>query len=455
MSDAATVLAQKSLLIVFAYASAGLGHLRVTDALYHGLPAGANPILLTSPDRSIGYLHHFTSIHPLARTIMEWLQAGEPEELFTRLYRSLLRSHTQLLYNHLQMLLDERFERPETVLVVATHFALAHQLAAIKDQLSRASGVKVRLVVQVTDDSPQRIWYVMGADRIVVPSARTAAALTAYGQAAGLPPVRFTVLPYPVSPLLTRELNPTECEQRLQQVLPDREESIQVVIPVSGAAVGLDYFRTLIDELYRRSARFRFQVVAKTSPYTQSFLQDLLTRPFVTVHTGVRDRDVVEAYEQVYQQTLVAFEITKPSEQAFKVLIEPDRRGGSLLLLSEPVGRQEFDNLAFLERHQLVPTGDDQRQLWAWSADDTALKTDVVPLLKKAQHWRAVRLLGDAGSTANYIWWSLQQGLFARMLERPAEPQPDEDEPQELGPNGVSEFWEMVSAMFPIAQHSP
>ncbi len=453
MNDTTRVFGQKSLLIVLSYAPAGLGHLRVTDALYHGLPAEANPILFTSPDRSIGYLHHFTSIHPLARSFMEWLQSGEPEELFTRVYRRWLRSHTRLLDDHLQTLLDERFERPRTILVVATHFGLAHQLAAIKEKLSRTSEVNVLLVVQVTDDSPQRIWYVMGADRIIVPSARTAAVLTRYGQAAGLPPVQFTVLPYPVNPLLTQALSLAECEQRRQQVLPDGDVPIQVVIPVSGAAVGLDYFRTLLDELHRRSARFRFQVIAKTSRYTQAFLQDLLARPFVTVHTGARDRAVVEIYEQVYQQDLLAFEITKPSEQAFKALIEPDRRGGSILLLSEPVGRQEYDNLAFLERHQLLPTADEQRQLWAWSTGDPVRRPEDTPLIEKASHWRAVRLPANAQAAADYIWWSFQQGLFSRMLERTSVPIHGDAEPQELGVTGVSQFWETVSALVPSEQN--
>jgi hypothetical protein len=86
MSETTALLAQKSLLIIFTYAPAGLGHLRVTGALYHGLPAQTHPILLRSQDSSIGYLHHLTSIHPTLRAILEWLQSGKPEEVFTSGY---------------------------------------------------------------------------------------------------------------------------------------------------------------------------------------------------------------------------------------------------------------------------------------------------------------------------------------------------------------------------------
>jgi hypothetical protein len=445
MSEAAHILTRKSLMIVFAYAPAGLGHLRVTDALYHGLPTEADPILLRSQDASTGYLHHLTSIHPALRAFFEWMQSGTPEELFTRMYRRFLRSSTKVLYEHMATLFDERFEVPDTVLVVATHFGLAHQLAAIKEKLGRAKNVKVILVLQVTDDSPQRIWYVAGADLIAVPSERTKAALMDYGKAAGLPPVQFEVLAYPVNPHLNMALTADEYEQRIQQVMAHGQAEIQVVIPVSGAAVGLSFSRQFIDELYRKSTRFRFQVVAKSSPYTQSFLRDLQTRPFVTLHTGTTDRETVEKYEQVYQNTVVTLEVTKPSEQAFKVLINPHRRGGALLLFSQPVGRQEYDNLRFLDRHRLLPTADEQQHLWETAAQNMHMNAEASPLFTQALMWRGVRLPDDPLAAANYVWWSLQQGLFTQMFRYILMPQPNDPAPREMMPDGVSEFWKTVS----------
>lgn len=147
MCEILSLLAQRSLLIIFTYAPAGLGHLRVTDALYHGLPTQTNPILLRSQDSSISYLHHLTSIHPATRAILEWLQSGKPEDLFTFSYRQFLRSRTKSLSAQIGTLLDQEMANPDTIVVVATHFGLAHQVAAIKTELSRARQITIILVV--------------------------------------------------------------------------------------------------------------------------------------------------------------------------------------------------------------------------------------------------------------------------------------------------------------------
>lgn len=443
MSETLSLLTQKPLLIIFTYAPAGLGHLRVTDALYHGLPVQTHSILLHSQDSSVSYLHHLTSIHPTTRAILEWLQSGKPEDLFTYGYRQFLRSRTKSLSAQIEIVLDEQMANPNTILVVATHFGLAHQLAAIKTELSRARQITIILVVQVTDDSPQHIWYVPGADLIVVPSERTKAALMDYGKTAGLPPVKFEVLPYPISPLLTGVLTDQEYEQRCQQLLGDGSADIEVAIPISGAAVGLTYFRRLMDELHQKSSLFHFQIIAKSSAYTRPFLQDMQSRTFVTLHTATTDREIVEKYEQVYQNTLVALEVTKPSEQAFKALVDPHHRGGSVLLFSQPVGRQERDNLDFLGRHQLLPTQNEQQHLWNSAIKNSPIDDQVQRTLR----WRSMRLPDDPNSAAQYIWWCLQHGLFAQMLTSTLTPQPNDHYAFEIEPDGVYRFWQTVSQL--------
>jgi hypothetical protein len=378
---------------------------------------------------------------------MEWLQRGQPEEMFTRLYRRFLRSTTKRLYQQLETLLEQHYEAPAAVLVVATHFGLAHQVAAIKDKISLEKGINIILALQVTDDSPQRIWYVAGADLIAVPSEQTKAALLNYGKLEHLPHVHFEVLPYPLSPLLTEMLTKEEYKRRLQQVRVDGLEEIQVVIPISGAAVGLTFFRRLINALYSRSNRFRFHVVAKAAPYTQGFLRNLRTHPSVTLHTATTDREIIEKYDQLYRTVTVTLEITKPSEQAFKALISPQRQGGALLLFSHPVGRQEYDNLKFLERHHLLPTMSQQQQLWECAAQNKTMNGEDSAVLSQALTWRGIRLPDDPLSAANSIWWSLQQGLFNQMLRCMVVPQPDDPAPRELTLDGVSEFWKTVSAL--------
>lgn len=47
-----SLLHDPSVMIIFSYALTGLGHLRVTDALYRGLPEGVRPLTLYSQDTS-------------------------------------------------------------------------------------------------------------------------------------------------------------------------------------------------------------------------------------------------------------------------------------------------------------------------------------------------------------------------------------------------------------------
>jgi hypothetical protein len=53
---------------------------------------------------------------------------------------------------------------------VCTHFGLAHKLAAIKEKLQKEKQVRMVLVVFVSDDTFQHIWYIDGADLLVVGS---------------------------------------------------------------------------------------------------------------------------------------------------------------------------------------------------------------------------------------------------------------------------------------------
>ncbi len=69
-------LTHRKLLLVLTYAPAGLGHLRVTDALYHGLPETVNPVVLGSQDTSIQSIHRLTSVNPVGKAVFDWLQAG-------------------------------------------------------------------------------------------------------------------------------------------------------------------------------------------------------------------------------------------------------------------------------------------------------------------------------------------------------------------------------------------
>lgn len=441
------VLKDPSLVLILAYAPAGLGHLRVTDALYEGLPAGVGPLLLGAHDQTLGVIHRVVSVNLLTRRVMEWVQQGAPEDLFTNRYRSWLRSkgRTRLLYEQVTTILEQRVELPKKVLVVCTHFGLAHQLAAIKGKLEKGKGVKVILVVVVTDDSPLHIWYVPGVDLTFVPSGRTKRKLLEYGRRMGLEKLKMKVRPYPVNPRLAMRLTVREFEERKKQLRGKGEAPTRVCVPISGAAVGLKYYLRLIKALQEQSKRFEFEVVSKSAAYTHGFLGQMLERKGVNLRVSVHDREVVDKYEKLYEEQVVGLEITKPSEQAFKALLKPEQRGGSLLLLSRPVGQQEWDNLDFLRRQKLIPLRSEQMEIWGLA--DEGLKGNhqlVKEWKRKARCWRGIRIPNQPERAARFIWWAIEQGLFLEMMKCGQKAVKLKGMKRELGDDGVRLIWEEV-----------
>jgi hypothetical protein len=408
-------------LIIFAQAPAGLGHLRVTDALYHGLPPGSHAVLLGSDDRNITFLHNLTTRNMELRRAVEYFETGEPQDLFAKVYRWWLGSHTGGLTLQFKTILDRHPTTPKTVVVVATHFGLAHQFAAIKDAFQKKHNLRIYLFVVVTDDSPLHVWAVAGADAIVVPSEYTRQLLEAYHRRVRLTESPYITLPYMVSGRLAAPLAPKDWESRRSQLAPGGGASLHIAVPISGAAVQLGYLRDVIEGLSVADRRCIFHIVSKISPATKGFLANISTHKNVELFTSYADREVVDLYEKLYEKEVIALEITKPSEQAFKALITPKRRGGAILLFSDPVGRQEQDNLNFLSRHGML--------------GDIGTPGD----LTNATHWRAVRLPSDGKAAALAIKTALSRGIFAAMATLTSLPNHPE-----LASDGIAKFWKMV-----------
>ena len=202
-------LTNRDNLLILTYAPAGLGHLRITDALYDGLPKIVNPVVLGSQDKSIETLHRLTSIQPIGRAIFDWLQTGPLARQANRLYRYSLRADTNVVYQEMVQLIEERLDPPKKILVVSTHFGLAHKLAVIKDRLQKEKGVRIVLVVFVSDDTFQHIWYVDGADLLAVTSNFIKREYAAYGESLGQK-LRIEVVSYPLNPQRAIPLRPRE-----------------------------------------------------------------------------------------------------------------------------------------------------------------------------------------------------------------------------------------------------
>lgn len=441
MTHEEQVLTDRSLAVIFTYAPAGLGHLRVSDTLYHGLPRGVIPVLLGSGDRSIQFFHRLTSIHPLGRNFMEYMQNGIPEDVFTYFYRTFLQRKNSTLYRKLVDILDQRIDQPKTVLIIATHFGLAHELSVLKDDLKKKYKVRVILVLQVTDDSPQHMWFVPGADITFVPSEKTRAELIRYGARNGLPPGNFQVVAYPLNPLLDEVLNQDGWKKKIRQVDPSSKTEIDLSIPISGAAVGTVYLSELIKLLQKNERRFTFHVVSRSTLHTRKFLQEINRYPSVRLMTAFSDRETVNDYDDLFMKNILSMEITKPSEQAFKSLFTPQKRGGVIMLFTKPVGRQEYDNLDFLRRHRLIPAKKEQFTLW----DRVISGGDVSNILSEAGHWRGMFLPNDPLSASRFILKCQNKGIFGKMMQYRPSVKTAIERPEEIVSDGVGRFWKKVA----------
>lgn len=406
--------------MIFTYAPAGLGHLRVTDALVDCRPENTPYVLLGSIDRFMTWIHRFTSINPVGKLIFMTFQYGLAEDIFTALYRWFLIFTSGKLYKQLLDII-ERSPGGDEVWVVATHFGMAHQIGAIKERLIKDTGRVVRLIVQVTDDTSQHIWCVRGSDLTFVPSRFVQEKLEGYAKSRGIE-FQSEVIPYPISSVLT-DLLPKGTESR-HKVFVEETGTVRVAIPISGAAVGLGYLASLVKELGNLSKRFEFWVLVKKTPFTELFVANMERLPRVNVLVGKNDVEMITLYELLYQKNLIHIEVTKPSEQAFKAILSPDSVGGSILLFYTPVGRQELENMEFLERHGMLSSPGSRT------------------------FSRAIRLLDNPAETAKFILESTVSGLFARMTSENFRFSNESLKSGEVGADGARLFWKRAMERF-------
>lgn len=403
-------------LLIFTYAPTGLGHLRVMDALVQSRPKGQEYVILGSSDPFMSGVHRFASVTPWARSVMEASQKGRFEDFVTKLFVWWLLLGKNKVEEKLEGLILQN-KGVEKVLIVATHPSLAHPIGMVKKKVENKLKVKIELVVQVTDDSPQKLWIIRGADKTVVPSSYTGETLARYAVEMGIP-FNPVVVPYPLSPRLTAHMRVSE-ESRMMALSKNSLAPINVIVPISGAAVGLIYLEKLLPEMDKLISRFRFWVVAKRSEKTNAFLSKIGRLRWVQLITGRNDNEVIRLYEKVYLENLIHLEITKPSEQAFKAQMTPGAVGGSCLLLTMPVGRQEYDNINYLERHNLVykNEGETGRRAVLLEADPILAARQVIGLL----------------STDVLAEMSLPGGFAPLGSDR-----------GEVGADGTKRFWEVI-----------
>ncbi|MDQ3265234.1 MAG: hypothetical protein M3Y59_16505 [Myxococcota bacterium] len=442
--ELSSLLAQDTLLL-FGYAPTGLGHIRVTDALWRGLELPGEPKVIGASDKSLAAAHRLLTQRKAVQAFFEWGQVGWRQQVFTPFYRRSMRGNSTVVQAEVKEAIQKQPVPPRQIVVLATHYDVAHRLAAAKEKLRQETGVPIFLVVQVTDDSPQHVWLVPGADVIFVPSFDTRDTLLAYAKQSGITPPPFVVLSYPIPSELSFPLSDSERASRTASLAPEGDASIRVSVPISGAAAGLLFLGPLMDSLNKKSSRYTFDVICRVAAYTRDFL-DRRAAAGNTLHTGTRNHEVIEAYRRLYDTQVISLELTKPSEQAFKTLVGAAARGGSIILFAPPVGRQEKDNLDFLTRHRLLPDRAQTHQLHQlWIVDKPLSEADEA-LRTAARGWRALVLPHVGQIAAGFAHWALRSGLLAAMdqCDHPL-PRETAHAEVELAPDGVSQFWAEVA----------
>ncbi len=407
-------------LLIFTYAPAGLGHLRVTDALAEAKPEDSTYVLLGSMDRFVTWIHRFTSINTFGKYLFLKSQYGRFEEIFTQIYRRFLILTAGGIYQELKKLISQN-THIDDVWVIATHFGMAHQIGAVKERLIKETGKNIKLIVQVTDDTSQHLWCVKGADLTFVPSLFVKQQFESYARSQKIDFIS-EVIPYPLDNSLTQKL-PKQKSSR-QKVFAEKTGRVQIAIPISGAAVGLNYFSTLVTELLKLSYRFEFWILVKKTPFTEMFITKMSKMTGVNMMVGKNDIQMIELYELLYENNLIHIEITKPSEQAFKAILYPNNNGGSIMLFTAPVGRQEEDNIKFLERHKLISIAD----------------LDIVP--------RGIRIPDSPKEAAKLINDGAKSGLFRRMTSPNFTFSKKTLASGEVGPDGARLFWKKAEKRF-------
>lgn len=425
----------EKVMLLFTTSPAGLGHVRVTEALRSGLPENIRSEIIGIEDEGIHFIHRLTSRNRFFRNVFEFVQNNRgPEEVFTSIYKSYLRKKTTDVFTRIEDLVNRRRPKPEVLVIISTHFGLAHKIAEVKSELARSLKMCVMLCVVVTDDSPLKIWGVTGADYIFVPSKETKRSLYSEMVLKTDAVPKIFVSPYPISVKFEKDLPPYDFRERVLQVTPASSKKMGIIVPISGAAVQLKYFSELISYLNGKGDA-NISVVVRESAYTKSFIKWCEGIPSVEVVADTLDKDVVLSYERTLANGNYSIEITKPSEQSFKALLTPRQRGGVILLFSNPVGRQEYDNINFLVRHGLMPGETDQKILnnLFYYNENREINSD---FLKRAESWRGLMLPAEGKVAGRGIYLLKKEGVLMSMMKFSGFPKE-----RELKGNGVAIFW--------------
>lgn len=428
---------------------AGLGHNRVRQAISEAISLNGvrhRVDEITVKDMLASHAHGMGSNNKLAKWWTETIQQSVPlQRIIAGPYNeAILRHDAEVVVRAAQTFLD-RCQNNE-ILLIAFHPDIAYNLCFFKTQLARRYNKNIRIAVYMTDHllKPQYPWYQIDADFLIVPDHESGVQAlsqleywekTMQGKrpegVSGIP--KIIEVPYPIDPRLVQPLDRDSYQRRLERLRSDNGERLRMVMPLGGSAPQTKFMRSFAAGLVNT---MDISTVAKATDSLVDFLSELRDLG-VGVKAALESNEVLDLFIRTIETLLPEFFVTKPSEQTNLTLATPRQVGGGIVLLTEPVGDQEKQNLRWLQKRGLIPSDRDAELL---DQHLLRLRMDKLEELRsKARHWRGLRLPSDSAQAVRFVLAARNFGIFEAMGNyQPATPS------TETVWNGAQIFWQKM-----------
>jgi len=132
-------------LFIFTTSPAGLGHIRVMDAIKEGRPSGITSVDIGITNIRANRIHDLGSRVKLFVKLTEFYQTNPlAEKIVTFYYAWYLRHHKKEVIREFQKIATQ-YPKNKVWVIISTHFALAHSISAAKEELEKSLGIKIYL----------------------------------------------------------------------------------------------------------------------------------------------------------------------------------------------------------------------------------------------------------------------------------------------------------------------
>src|SRR5579859_5055265 len=117
------------------------------DAIKDGKPYGIDSVDIGIVNIKANRIHDLGSRIPAFVKLTEFYQTNPfAEWLVTKFYTLYLRRHTQGVIKEFETI-KTKYPLKKELVVISTHFALAHSISAVKEELQRKLQIKIYLCV--------------------------------------------------------------------------------------------------------------------------------------------------------------------------------------------------------------------------------------------------------------------------------------------------------------------